>query len=111
MSLPTIELKSILLAKRAVLLAEQHAGSLESKCNTLDAVDAATKLTEFNNQTALLNRQTQKLKILNSALGNLSRTDYLHCIECGEDITKRLEIIPETSRCCECQAKRESNAI
>jgi len=108
MSLPTTELKSILLAKRATLLGEEkQVAQLESKCNTLDAVDAAAKLTEFNNQTALINRQTQKLKEINSALKNLARADYFRCKECGGDINKRLAIMPTASLCVACQENRE----
>jgi DnaK suppressor protein len=58
------------------------------------------------------NAERQLLQMVESALGRIREGSFGQCISCGRDINpKRLEAVPWTRHCIECQEKLERGTL
>jgi len=58
------------------------------------------------------NNERQLLQMVDSALGRIREGSFGQCISCGEEINaKRLEAVPWTRHCIECQEKLEKGLL
>lgn len=73
--------------------------------------DAASDTQEAEKDFAVVNRETEKLTLIDEAL-ELLRTDpeaYRTCQECGSTIeAERLDVVPWTRLCASCAQEREA---
>ncbi|MGB9743526.1 MAG: TraR/DksA family transcriptional regulator [Minisyncoccales bacterium] len=67
---------------------------------------AADEVEEYENLLPIEHNLELKLKDINEALEKIKKGTYGVCEKCGKKISlKRLEVIPETKTCLECQSK------
>lgn len=58
------------------------------------------------------NNDRQLLQLVESALGRIREGSFGECISCGKEINpKRLEAVPWTQHCIECQEKLEQGIL
>ena len=58
------------------------------------------------------NNERQLLQMVDSALSRIREGSFGQCISCGEEInSKRLEAVPWTRHCIECQEKLEQGLL
>jgi DnaK suppressor protein len=58
------------------------------------------------------NNDRQLLRLVDSALARIHEGSFGECVSCGKDINpKRLEAVPWTSHCIECQEKAEKGQL
>jgi DnaK suppressor protein len=58
------------------------------------------------------NSERQLLQMVEGALGRIREGSFGHCISCGQEInSKRLEAVPWTRYCIECQEKMEQGRL
>ena len=58
------------------------------------------------------NNERQLLQMVDNALGRIREGTFGECISCGADINaKRLEAVPWTRHCIECQEKAEKGLL
>jgi DnaK suppressor protein len=58
------------------------------------------------------NNERQLLQMVDSALSRIREGSFGQCISCGEEInSKRLEAVPWTRHCIECQEKLEKGLL
>jgi len=73
--------------------------------------DMGTDTDESEKRVYLLNKEIEKLKLINEALKRIYDGSYGICEICGEYIPeKRLKIVPYASYCIECKSKEEKKA-
>jgi DnaK suppressor protein len=79
------------------------------------AQDIADKAASSYNKEFLFhqsNNQRQLLQMVEGALDRIRQGSFGQCISCGEDINpKRLEAVPWTRYCIECQEKLEKGQL
>lgn len=58
------------------------------------------------------NNERQLLQMVETALARIREGDFGECVNCGNEINvKRLEAVPWTRYCIECQEKRENGQL
>lgn len=73
-----------------------------------DAADVASDIYEREKALALIRTLEKKLEAIEHALAIEVKGTYGICEACGQRIApERLDIVPETTLCVECQAKAE----
>lgn len=105
------ELRKLLARSRAETLArvrtlrgDQNADDVAPPA---DELDIARSLSDVETHASLIDRAEQRLKEIDSAMGRLEDGAYGICEECGEEIpVERLQALPFTLYCVECQGKR-----
>jgi DnaK suppressor protein len=79
------------------------------------AQDIADKAASSYNKEFLFhqsNSDRQLLQMVESALGRIREGNFGQCISCGQEINpKRLEAVPWTRYCIECQEKMEQGQL
>ena len=79
------------------------------------AQDVADKAANSYNKEFLFhqsNTERQTLLMVENALDRIRQGSFGQCISCGEDINpKRLEAVPWTRHCIECQEKLEKGML
>ncbi|MFH0924778.1 MAG: TraR/DksA family transcriptional regulator [bacterium] len=110
------DLKEILLFKKEKIqghIAQQLGKkNKENSINILglpmDRGDLSNRTLELDISYEVLNMHTKDLKAVEQALTKLKKGTYGICEECGKQIgTKRLQAIPSTSLCVNCQNENE----
>jgi DnaK suppressor protein len=72
-----------------------------------DELDIARSLADVETHASLIDRAEERLKEIDAAMGRLDVGAYGICEECGEEIPlERLEALPFTLYCVDCQSKR-----
>jgi RNA polymerase-binding protein DksA len=73
-----------------------------------DRTDLALDYSSAERRTALLAQMEESLEEVEDALDRLDRGEYGNCINCGKPIPQaRLEAIPQTPYCVDCQQELE----
>src|SRR4051812_43777811 len=97
--------------RRIVSRTEQDGRAADSEA----AQDIADKAANSYNKEFLFhqsNSERQLLQMVESALDRIRLGSFGQCINCGEEInTKRLEAVPWTRYCIECQEKLEKGQL
>ena len=97
--------------RRTVSRTEQdgHAADIEAAQDIADkAASSYTKEFLFHQS----NSERQLLNMVETALDRIRQGNFGQCISCGEDINpKRLEAVPWTRFCIECQEKLEKGQL
>jgi len=82
--------------------------SREQKRGTGDIYDIASDERERELSLMLGDRERQKLSEIDLALERIDDGSYGYCEDCGEPVAqKRLEVLPFTRVCVDCQSKHE----
>jgi len=90
----------------------QKQGSKDSSGNlssySIHQADLGTDTIQAEKNAYMLNREIDKLKLINVALGRIYDKSYGICQICGEYIPeKRLSILPYAKYCIDCKSKEE----
>jgi DnaK suppressor protein len=97
--------------RRTVSRTEQDGRSVDEE-STQDIADRAAS--SYNKEFLFhqSNNDRQLLAMVESALDRLREGTFGECISCGKDINvKRLEAVPWTRHCIECQEKLEKGIL
>jgi len=109
------EIKRLLLAEKAALLAEiRDKSSKKNKTNSDigDAIDSSVEEQDRELDLLLQDREQSRLKGIENALQRMESDDFGYCEECGEDISiKRLLAVPLTRMCINCQSNEERSRL
>ena len=74
-----------------------------------DELDKARSLSEVETHAGLIERAEYRLKAIDAALSGIDRNRYDLCEACGQEIpVERLQALPFTAYCIECQRKRNN---
>ena len=99
-------LRARLLARARVLAEEIGAGLSGDKLKE-EAFDAAS-IEEAGVGISSVQRDTDELRDVESALARLDRGTYGLCVDCGTALPYvRLDAVPEAARCLHCENERE----
>jgi DnaK suppressor protein len=97
--------------RRMVTRTEQDGRSVDEG----SAQDVADKAANSYNKEFLFhqsNNDRQLLQMVDGALARMREGNFGECISCGEEINaKRLEAVPWTRHCIECQEKLEQGLL
>ena len=97
--------------RRMVTRTEQDGRSVDEG----SAQDVADKAANSYNKEFLFhqsNNDRQLLQMVDTALSRMREGSFGECISCGEEINaKRLEAVPWTRHCIECQEKLEQGLL
>lgn len=97
--------------RRMVTRTEQDGRSVDEG----SAQDVADKAANSYNKEFLFhqsNNDRQLLQMVDGALSRMREGNFGECISCGEEINaKRLEAVPWTRHCIECQEKLEQGLL
>ncbi len=97
--------------RRMVTRTEQDGRSVDEG----SAQDVADKAANSYNKEFLFhqsNNDRQLLQMVDAALSRMREGSFGECISCGEEINaKRLEAVPWTRHCIECQEKLEQGLL
>ena len=107
--------RETLQENRAQLLknvqAELHEGREQSKDEGMDTYDLASDARDREINFILTDREREKLQAIDEALARVEEGSYGVCESCESDIAEgRLEALPFTRLCINCQAEREKEA-
>ncbi len=109
------EIKRLLLAEKAALLAEiRDKSSKKNKTNSAigDAIDSSVEEQDRELDLLLQDREQSRLKGIENALQRMESDDFGYCDECGENISKkRLLAVPLTRMCINCQSNEERSQL
>jgi DnaK suppressor protein len=109
------EIKRLLLAEKAALLAEiRDKSSKKNKTNSDigDAIDSSVEEQDRELDLLLQDREQSRLKGIENALQRMESDDFGYCDECGENISKkRLLAVPLTRMCINCQSNEERSQL
>jgi RNA polymerase-binding transcription factor len=96
--------RSETLARVKTLRGDQEADDVAPPA---DEMDVARSLADVETHASLIERAQERLKDIDTALGRLEEGTYGVCEECGEEIpVERLNALPFTLYCVDCQSKR-----
>jgi len=85
-----------------------HSHEKVSDGQVQDTADEALTLSMEKLQNSLQKTEMDELRLIDSALGRISRDEYGICVDCGEPISeRRLENFPYAARCIICQEEFE----
>jgi DnaK suppressor protein len=91
--------------------AELHEGREQSKDEGMDTYDLASDARDREINFILTDREREKLQAIDEALARVDEGSYGVCESCESDIAEgRLEALPFTRLCINCQAEREKEA-
>ncbi|TMA69847.1 MAG: TraR/DksA family transcriptional regulator [Deltaproteobacteria bacterium] len=91
--------------------AELHEGREQSKDEGMDTYDLASDARDLEINFILTDREREKLQAIDEALARVEEGSYGMCESCESDIAEgRLEALPFTRLCINCQAEREKEA-
>ena len=91
--------------------AELHEGREQSKDEGMDTYDLASDARDREINFILTDREREKLQAIDEALARVGEGSYGACKSCESDIAEgRLEALPFTRLCINCQAEREKEA-
>ena len=91
--------------------AELHEGREQSKDEGMDTYDLASDARDREINFILTDREREKLEAIDEALARVEEGSYGMCESCESDIAEgRLEALPFTRLCINCQAEREREA-
>ena len=91
--------------------AEVHEGREQSKDEGMDTYDLASDARDREINFILTDREREKLQAIDEALARVGEGSYGACESCESDIAEgRLEALPFTRLCINCQAEREKEA-
>ena len=91
--------------------AELHEGREQSKDEGMDTYDLASDARDREINFILTDREREKLQAIDEALARVEEGTYGVCESCESDIAEgRLEALPFTRLCINCQADREKEA-
>ena len=91
--------------------AELHEGREQSKDEGMDTYDLASDARDREINFILTDREREKLQAIDEALARVDEGSYGMCESCESDIAEgRLEALPFTRLCINCQAEREKEA-
>ncbi len=109
------EIKRLLLAEKAALLAEiRDKSSKKNKTNSDigDAIDSSVEEQDRELDLLLQDREQSRLKGIENALQRMESDDFGYCGECGENNSKkRLLAVPLTRMCINCQSNEERSRL
>ena len=97
--------------RRTVSRTEQDGRTLDEE-STQDIADRAAS--SYNKEFLFhqSNNDRQLLQMVENALGRMREGHFGECISCGKEINmKRLEAVPWTRHCIECQEKLEKGML
>jgi DnaK suppressor protein len=97
--------------RRTVSRIEQDGRTVDEE-STQDIADRAAS--SYNKEFLFhqSNNDRQLLQMVESALGRMREGSFGECISCGKEINmKRLEAVPWTRHCIECQEKLEKGML
>jgi DnaK suppressor protein len=90
---------------------ELHEGREQSKDEGMDTYDLASDARDREISTILTDRDRDKVQAIDEALARIGDGTYGMCESCESDIAEgRLEALPFTRLCINCQAEREKEA-
>jgi DnaK suppressor protein len=90
---------------------ELHEGREQSKDEGMDTYDLASDARDREISLILTDRDRDKLQAIDDALARIDEGSYGVCESCESDIAEgRLEALPFTRLCINCQAEREKEA-
>ena len=91
--------------------AELREGREQSKDEGMDTYDLASDARDREINFILTDREREKLQAIDEALARVGEGSYGACESCESDIAEgRLEALPFTRLCINCQAEREKEA-
>ncbi len=91
--------------------AELHEGREQSKDEGMDTYDLASDARDREINFILTDREREKLQAIDEVLARVGEGSYGACESCESDIAEgRLEALPFTRLCINCQAEREKEA-
>jgi DnaK suppressor protein len=91
--------------------AELHEGREQTKDEGMDTYDVASDARDKEISLILTDRDRDKLQAINDALARIDEGSYGVCESCESDVAEgRLEALPFTRLCINCQAEREKEA-
>jgi DnaK suppressor protein len=91
--------------------AELHEGREQTKDEGMDTYDVASDARDKEISLILTDRDRDKLQAITDALTRIDEGTYGVCESCESDIAEgRLEALPFTRLCINCQAEREKEA-
>jgi len=107
--------RETLEAMRAQLLrsvqSELHEGREQTKDEGMDTYDLASDARDREINFILSDRDRDKVQAIDDALARMDEGTYGVCESCESDIAEgRLEALPFTRLCINCQAEREKEA-
>jgi DnaK suppressor protein len=83
----------------------------DTRDDCLDTSDLASEESDRELSTILSARDRAKIEQIDNALGRISTASYGLCDSCGFEIGEaRLNAVPFTRRCCDCQQEQEREA-
>src|SRR5207245_5857376 len=89
--------------------AELHEGREQTKDEGMDTYDLASDARDREINVILTDRDRDKLQAIDDALARIDDGTYGVCESCESDIAEaRLEALPFTRLCINCQAERET---
>jgi DnaK suppressor protein len=97
--------------RRTVSRTEQDGRAVDEE-STQDIADRAAS--SYNKEFLFVqsNNDRQLLLMVDNALGRMREGSFGECISCGKEINmKRLEAVPWTRHCIECQEKLEQGLL
>ncbi|HZP42647.1 MAG TPA: TraR/DksA family transcriptional regulator [Candidatus Binatia bacterium] len=90
---------------------ELHEGREQTKDEGMDTYDLASDARDREINVILTDRERGKLQAIDDALARIADGTYGICESCESDIAEgRLEALPFTRVCINCQAEREKEA-
>ena len=90
---------------------ELHEGREQTKDEGMDTYDLASDARDREINLILTDRDRDKLQAIDDALARIDDATYGVCESCESDIAEgRLEALPFTRLCINCQAEREKEA-
>jgi len=90
---------------------ELHEGREQTKDEGMDTYDLASDARDREINVILTDRDRDKLQAIDDALARIDDGSYGVCESCESDIAEgRLEALPFTRLCINCQAEREKEA-
>ena len=107
------KMKESMLESKKEILDKLAANSAEFKnmietSNAKDEVDAATDAVDTQMLDGLAEKDTHRLRLIDSALMRIEQGKYGLCMKCGKPIPQeRLEAMPYALLCINCKSKDE----
>lgn len=100
--------KKLLNLKEELIKILKNEDELSSSNDSIDELDQATELIEKMTGFALSSNLRSNMKKVEDALIRIEQKKYGQCENCSKEISpKRLEVLPFTQNCIECQRELE----
>lgn len=110
--------RSLLVERLTALYREVHADFRDSMIREIfdqdqprDEADESQRVQLRDLQTRLAEGDAARAQMIEGALRRIARGEFGQCIDCGNPIgTQRLNLVPWTPRCVDCQEAVEAEA-